>query len=770
MSFSGLVLAAAIYSGRDHQTTVAIPRVNAAIVVDGALDEAVWQQAARLTDFSQYAPVDGRPAEDATEVLVFYSPTAIYFGIRAHAAPGAVHASLANRDKIEADDSIQIFLNTFNDGRQALVFGVNPLGVQSDGVLVEGTGNRGGAAFGALQSGREVTDLTPDYVYESKGRLTDAGYDIEIAIPFKTLRFPGTRTQTWALNIARRAQSSGHEDTWAPAQRANSSFLSQSGALEGLTELARGLVLDLNPIVTAKADGGRAGDGWGYDANRPEFGGNVGWGMTPNLTINGTINPDFSQVEADAGQFVFDPRSALFFPEKRPFFLENAELFSTPNNLIYTRRIVAPLAATKLTGTVSGFNVAFLSAVDGRSASATGYDHPLVNIVRVQRDLAGQSKIGLVYTDRVDGTDSNRVVAADARFVLNAIHSLQLQAGGSRTTRNGTTTSAPIWQGILNRDGHHFGYRYTVTGIHDDFVAGSGFINRGGIIRGNLNHRVTLFGDTTALIQSWTTGVQLDGIWQYKSQVIGEPWLEKKLHFNNTFTFKGGWTAGASGLFESFAFDQAFYGRYALQRGSTILPFTGTPHIHNADYVATLNTPQFSRMSGSVFLLWGHDENFLEWSAAEILFATYALDWRPTPQLRVSPQYQLQAFHRQTDGTTVATRRIPRLKLEYQLSRAIFFRFVGEYDARMQDALRDDSRTNLPIVIFDPGTGAYTPSTAFERNRFRADWLFSYQPTPGTVLFVGYGSSLTEPRGLRFGNLQRTSDGFFLKMSYLFRL
>ena len=158
--------------------------------IDGVLDEPVWQQAARLTDFSQYSPVDGRPAEDATEVLVFYSPTAIYFGVKAHAAPGAVHATLANRDRIDADDAIQIFLNPFKDGRQALVFGVNPLGIQSDGALVEGTNNRGGAAFGGLESGREVTDLTPDYVFQSKGRLTDYGYEIEIAIPFKTLRFP----------------------------------------------------------------------------------------------------------------------------------------------------------------------------------------------------------------------------------------------------------------------------------------------------------------------------------------------------------------------------------------------------------------------------------------------------------------------------------------------------------------------------------------------------------------------------------------------------
>src|SRR5204863_6974999 len=133
--------------------------------------------------------------------LVWYSATAIYFGVKAYAPPGSVHATLANRDRIDADDSIQIFLNTFNDNRRALVFGVHPLGVQADGTLVEGSGNRGGALFSALESGREITDLTPDYVFQSKGRLTADAYEIEIAIPFKTLRFPQARVQSWGLNI-----------------------------------------------------------------------------------------------------------------------------------------------------------------------------------------------------------------------------------------------------------------------------------------------------------------------------------------------------------------------------------------------------------------------------------------------------------------------------------------------------------------------------------------------------------------------------------------
>ena len=165
-------------------------------------------------------------------------------------------------------------------------------------------------------------------------------------------------------------------------------------------ELRPGLVLDLNPEFTGRVEGApQSPTGWSYDSQRPEIGGNVRWGVTPNLSLNGTVNPDFSQVEADASQIQYDPRNALFFEEKRPFFLDGLEQFATPNRLIYTRRIVAPLTAVKLTGTLSGTSVGFLSAIDDEATSRTGEDHPIFNILRARRDLGTRSRLGLAYTD-----------------------------------------------------------------------------------------------------------------------------------------------------------------------------------------------------------------------------------------------------------------------------------------------------------------------------------------------------------------------------------
>jgi uncharacterized protein DUF5916 len=763
----------AAHSGREGQLEVAPPRIEGSVDVDGRLDEPEWARAARLTGFSQYAPVDNAPAEQQTEVLTWYSPTAIYFGIRAAAPPGSVRATLADRDRLDTEDQIQIFLGTFNDGRQAFMFAVNPFGVQADGALTEGTRavSRG---FDGLGSGRETVDLSPDFVFESKGRLTESGYEIEVRIPFKSLRYQSRDTQDWGLHVIRRIQSNGHEDSWAPARRAAASFLAQSGRLRGLSELHRGLVLDLNPAVTSRRDGSRAGDRWQYTGGSPDFGGNARWGITADLTLNGTANPDFSQVEADAAQFVFDPRSAIQFPEKRPFFLDAIEQFTTPNNLIYTRSIVAPVTAAKVTGKIGGTAVAFLSAVDDPAASRTGH-HPVFNVARIQRDLNANTRAALVYTDRVDGGDSNRVLAFDSRVTFRKLYRFQAQAAISRTGRPGELSTAPLWDISLNRDGRRFGFLYSVRAVSDRFRAESGFLSRVGIATAVMDHRVAFYGRRGSWLESLTADVVLDGTWQYDDFVGGRGPQDRKLHFNNNAVLRGGWRLTGSVLTETFGYDDGLYSDYALQRtradgGVEIIPFTGTPTIGNLDYVVQVNTPRFSTVSGTVFLLWGRDENFFEWATADILFGRYSLDWRPTQQIRIQPQYQIQQFRRPSDASLVGRRRIPRLKAEYQLTRSVFLRWIGEYDANEQDALRDDTRTGLPVVIRNRATGEYELAAAASRSRFRNDWLFSFQPNPGTVIFAGYGSTASEARPLRFRELARVQDGFFLKVSYLFRL
>ena len=763
---------AARYSGREGELRVPIARLSAPPIVDGDLSEGAWREAAVLTDFSQYRPVDGVAAEDPTEVYVGYTDRALYFGIRAVELHGAANAHLADRDRIGDDDYVQVLLDTFDDGRRAYVFGVNPLGIQADGIRVEGEESGGGLLSTTTLT--DPTDLNPDFLFESRGTRTDEGYVVEVEIPFESLRYQSADVQDWGINVIRRVQHSGRELTWTPASRDRASFLGQSGTLLGLEGVDRGLVLDLNPVTTVTVDGERRSDGWAYGEVEPEPGFNATWGATENLTAVATVNPDFSQVEADAGRLSFDPRSAVFFPEKRPFFQEGSEKFAVPNNLVYTRRIADPEGAVKVTGTAAGLNLGVLSAVDRREPAPGEVDHPRVQVVRLERDLGAESTVGGVYTDRVRPDGYNRVAGADADLIFGGLYRLSLQGAASFTERDGTSRRGPLWDVGLHRTGRSFGWEASFRAIAPEFAAESGFLRRTGVVDARVSPRFTTYGGEGSSIESWTGEVVLSGTWGYDDLFDGEGPEALKMHFNADFSLKGGWQAGGSLLLERFYYPPRLYEDYAVEletpSGRDTVPFTGTPSIPNYDLVLSAQTPEFGRFGARAVVILGRDENFDEWAPAYILIVDGGINWRPTDQLRIEGTYAHQQYVRPDDRTTVRIRRVPRLKTEYQVTRSVFLRLVGQYDVVFRDALRDDTRTDAPILMRDPETGTFVRTTEERSNALQVDALFAFEPSPGTVLFAGYGSSLSSSAAFGFSDLSRSRDGFFLKLSYLFRL
>ena len=752
----------AVYDGRLHQTDVRIPRLDVGVTVDGVLDEPVWREAALLKGFTQYRPVDSRPVADSTEVLAFYGPDAIYFGIRAYEAHGTVvRATLADRDNIGTDDNIQILLDTFNDRRRALLFAVNPFGVQQDGVRSEGlAGAAGGANAGFRFDG--VVDLNPDYVYQSAGHVTPWGYEVEVRIPFKSLRYQSGATQDWGIQVIRVTQHTGYEDTWTPVVRANASFLIQSGTLKSLTGLHRGLVMDVTPEFTSRLDGAPGSpSSYQYQNINPELGVNVRWGITQNLSAAGTVNPDFSQVEADVGQVTVNQRFALFFPEKRPFFLEGLEQFDTPNALIYTRRIAAPIAGTKLTGKVGGMGVAYIGAVDDNNDVPRHY--PVHNLLRLRRDLGASSTLGLVYTDRIFGSAWNRVLGADARVIWKKIWFSTAQIVGSWTKDVGTQSGA-LWDVTLyDRTGYSYGNHAELVGISPNFAALSGFVNRVNIVQGRFANRFTWYGKPGALLENTTTFILIQPTWRYRDFFKLGSTLEGSINQNWIFTLRGGWNLTAYIANDHQVFDPADYASYQVESGGTLRPFAVPHGLYNLwTGIAAVATPErtwkvnvsIGRASGPIFA---------EAAEGRALNLFLAATWKPTPTLHFDAQWPHQIITRARDGSWFSSANIPRLKVEYQLTRDIFFRYVGQYTAQKVDALRDP-RTDDTLVVNG------TPRARTTSADFRNDFLFSYKPTPGTVLFLGYGASLTEADPFSFRRLYRTGDGFFLKASYLFRL
>src|SRR5229473_1276755 len=756
-----------VYNGRLRQLDVAIPRRDTTVAIDGRLDEPVWQQAALLDGFSQYRPVDGRPAEDSTQVLGWYSGDAVYFGIRAYEGHGrVVRATLADRDNIDADDRVQLLLDTYDDHRRAWLFAVNPLGIQEDGVWSDGVE----AAAGGPQAGGRfdaTIDLNPDYVYQSRGRVTDWGYEVEIRIPFKSLRYQSADPQHWGFQVVRVIQHSGYEDTWTPAVRANASFLIQSGRFSGLTQMHRGLVMDATPEVTAKVNGAPAASKYVYKGGT-DVGGTLRWGVTENLSLNATANPDFSQVEADVGQVTANARFPLFFPEKRPFFLEGLEQYDSPNRLIYTRRLVQPVAGAKLTGKIGTTNVAFLAAVDDKSQSFTT-DNPIYNLLRVRRDLGASSTAGLVYTDREDGDAYNRLLGSDVRVVWRTIWFSQAQVVGT-WTRDGTGARAGrLWDLTLyDRTGRAYGNHAELVGVSPDFVAASGFVPRTNYVEGRLFNRFSWYGHPGALLEQVSTFVAYTPLWRYDDFLRGRSTIEGGWQNTWIVNARGGWGLTVSLNDVEQVFDAGFYAGYTTDSvGGTpfVLPH-GLYNLLGAN--ASVNTPSRA-VTAAVTAGYGAVPIFAEAAAGREMDVQTTLNWRPTPAVRVDALWTHQRITRGRDGSRFSVANIPRLKLEYQLTRYIFFRYVGQYFAQERGALLDP-RTGLPLVLDAAATARLGPARGVTTNDFRSDFLFSYRPTPGTVCFVGYGSSLTEPDAFQFRSLTRTSDGFFLKVSYLFRL
>src|SRR5881296_3877606 len=747
------------YDGSKRQLDVAPPRVEADARVDGVLDEPVWRRAAHLIGFSQYRPVDGRPAADSTEVLVWYAPDAIYFGVRAFESHGnAVRATLADRDNIDRDDRIHILLDTYHDHRRALLFAVNPLGVQQDGVWSDGVD--AGAAGGPSAGGRfdATIDLNPDFVYQSRGHLTPWGFEVEVRIPFKSLRYQSADPQDWGLQIERITQHNGYEDTWTPAVRASASFLIQSGTLVGLSDLHRGLVMEATPEFTTRVEGRPATPQYLY-TGRPELGGTLRWGLTQNLNLTGTANPDFSQVEADVGQVTVNQRFALFFPEKRPFFLEGLEQFDTPNRLIYTRRIAQPVFGAKLAGKIRGTGIAYLGAVDNSDQSAKGA-HPVYNMLRLQRDLGPTSTLGVAYTDRIDGDDYNRVLGVDAHVVWRKIWFSEVQIAGAWTRDLGGARAGKLWTVTFgDRTGRAYGNHFELLGVEKSFQDTSGFVNRTDFVAARTYNRFSWYGRPGALVEQLTAIVHFAPIWRYHDFGRRHGTIEDTLENFWIANLRGGWQAQVTLSLNHFGFEPADYSGYRVGAVPFAVPHD-LYHLPGAAFI--VNTPNRA-VSGSVVVGYSAAAIFPEASEGRQVTVTTVAALRPTPALRLEARWVHQRLTRARDGSRFSTANIPRLKLEYQLTRAIFVRYIGQYFAEDQAALLDP-RTGQPLFVNGD------TARAIVTNDFRNDLLFSYKPTPGTVVFLGYGSSLTEADAFQFRNLSRTSDGFFLKLSYLFRM
>jgi hypothetical protein len=777
--------ASAVYDGAQGELDARIPRVeDPGVRVDGRLDEAAWASAAVLTGFTQSAPAEGIPARERTEVLVFYTPRELFIGIRAHSSdPSSIRSTLAERDQITADDHVRILLDTFHDRRRAFGFFVNPLGIQQDGTFADGRG----------------FSYSPDFLFDSRGRLTGQGYEVEIRIPLRSLKFPSGGTQTWGLNVIRVIPAAGAEESWGPRSRNQPAELASSGVLSGMQGLRPGRLVEVNPALTARSEGTTDEDGFRRGPTEPDLGVDLKYGITSELTLDATINPDFSTVEADADQITVNERFALSLQEKRPFFLEGADLFSTPETLVYTRSIVAPAAGARVTGKVGPLNLALLGAVDDAPRDnparyAPRAERAWFGIGRLRRDVGQGSTVGALATSRVVGGAFNHVAAADARFRFGQFYMLGGQLGGSWTRSWGRddagvdSAGAPgarvpvalddrvahIAQVYLDRTARYWGYLVTLRDVPADFVTQTGFVRRTGFTEISGGNRVSWYGAPGALlqeldfVQGWDLLYTGREFWRGGGGVEGELRLDLSAELRGNHEIEVGVSRGF------YALDAADYAGYSVpvpdgfETGDALVEtrMTGLNGVSIG-----LESSYFKWMDVGVEASFGAVPIFAEGTRGREASLEAAVELRPTASLRVDASLRRVLLFRGRDDSRYSRALVPRLRAEYQITRAFAVRALAQYAVEEVDVLRTpDGRPYLDDgEPFRVRRGNRPTWDAPQLNPLRLDLLLSWRPSPGTVAFLGYGREVTDDEAFRFDGLAPRTDGLFLKLSYLFR-
>ena len=468
--------------------------------IDGRIADEVWRNAAAITEFVQQAPLDGAPATEATEVRLAYDSQNIYLAFHVHYAdPSIMRANRVDRDQTDQDDLITVYFDTFLDQQRSYVFDINGYGVQGDGIINNtgfgrrgGRGRRGGGGGGQGPQAIPAADRSWDALYASAARIVPDGYTAEMAIPFKSLRYPQLDPQTphrWGFQVVRSIRGKDEEaDVWSPMSRDVRAFMTQMGVLEGMTGLSTSRNLEFLPTFTGIQFGSLDAATGGFpEAFNGEGGLDFKYGITSNLTADFTFNPDFSQIESDLPQIEVNQRFALFFPELRPFFLEGQEIFqfSSPVNWVNTRTIVDPRFGAKLTGKVGDVTLGFLAADDEAPGSLDDTADPAfgqtaqVFVTRVRYDLYAESHVGGLVTDREFLDSYSRAVGVDGQFAIGQTARLDYMAFQTMNRDlDGVETSGPSWALFFQRPGRNLGLTSFAGRNHPDAATDVGFLRR----------------------------------------------------------------------------------------------------------------------------------------------------------------------------------------------------------------------------------------------------------------------------------------------------
>jgi len=707
-----------------------------------------------ITGFIQNQPNDGQPATEATEVWLARTSTTVYFVFVCHDhRAAAIRGHLARRENILNDDYVSVLLDPFQDRRKGILFAVNPAGVQADAAWSENGG----------------TDYSYDQVWDSEGRVTGDGWLALLAIPFRSVRSRPANSD-WGVVFSRNLPRNSEADYWPRISASVSGTLSQEGTLHGIEGAGGSHNIQLNPHAIGQNERTLLN----LDPANPYFssrhleatgGGEVKAILKDSIVLDGTINPDFSTVESDQPQFTVNQRYPVYFPELRPFFLENANYFSTPINLLYTRNIIHPEVGARATGKVAHTNLGFLLIDDHEPGETVGAGDPIYHhratfaVGRVSQDLGKGSSVGVIYADEEFGSGWNRIGGVDfiARMTQHWTATGQMVESSTRGTVDSgpppTYAAGPASYLELSRNGHAFNLDTNYQDYSTNFKSQVGFIQ-------------------TADIRSDQTHITY--AWYPKSRVLQRLGLETNQNIG--FDHQG------NRVYHYSSYDPFFLlpGNVVIapiggQNSDTLDPQNGYPLTQNKNFTENFGGIVFRgaplpQLNFNIVVQRGGFVNYnpvaggipslMNQGYVQALFTV-----QPLRQLTLDNTYLLDREHSVANGALVYESQTFRTKINYQFTRSLSARAIIEYDS----TLANPAETSL-LRTKQVGTQV----------------LLTWLPHPGTAIYLGYNDDLqnldrvlcartstgacnpnaTPPRAPQYLNDGRQ---IFVKASYLFR-
>jgi hypothetical protein len=732
----------------------------------------------KISGFTQQQPSDGKPATQPTDVYIGYGVANLYVvWVCWDSEPRAVRAHLTRREAVSPpdDDYVELTVDTFHDHRHGFLFDVNPLGMQADALYTEGSG----------------ADYSFDTVWDSRGRLTSKGFVIWMSIPFRSLRFHPTNGELWGVTFMRYIAHNDEVDYWPYVSSRISGILNQEGTLSGMQDISPSHNMQFIPYASFRNF--RAVDT--RDPTQPRFKqidaqGKAGldskFVFHDSLVLDTTINPDFAQVESDQPQNTINQRFEVFFPEKRPFFLENANFFGDTNigvyrlsQLLFTRRIADPTFGLRLTGKQGPWNLGFFVADDRSPGLLVPDFSPLAGkrayfaVGRVSHDFGDQNSVGLVYTDREFAGFFNRVGGIDANFRLNKNWTSWFRTVVSSTTPpppepgstpslpGSTSSSTPGYQfgrnteAVLNDIGRRFSYELTFQDITPNFHTDTGFVPRTDIRNASQyfhfywrpeGKHLVFFGPEANSTNLWDhQGVAVqqiysfDWVFDFKPNLIIAPIIGYETDTLRPNDF--------SGLPDNHKYVQHVVG--FVVKGSPLSKLTfNTKVIRDGTVLIDVPAGQLPITGNETAI-------------------TQTMSLKPIHRLQIDNTYILDRVLNGAVHHAAFNNHIIRSKWNYQFTPALSLRFITQYNG----------------LLANPAQSSLTTT-----KNLNFDFLITYLPHPGTAVYVGYNSNLENlvpglcdqlpsstscipngPGPVRGNGFINDGRQLFVKISYLFR-